>query len=290
MFKVRHAGTLTALMVLGWVLAAWWHPLLALSENQALYTFSSEAQVIAAVYGLTITGYIFLRNQQDRMADRDETLTEILDEIQGEQFLFIIFTTLLSVAAILDALATIVLRESSSRLLSVLTENSTAALFTASLVWTGLFMLDALRPGQIARASEVIKTAVEEVAAAPGEGHAGRAQVEAFVRQFGGIEALLDDFAQHHLEREPRPVAEADRARRWSKPRIVKLMLAEGRISQGLADDLIGLIRYRNALIHSQDLTVGASMIERVRAARKALEAQLQHRAPVTPAAGLAGA
>ena len=68
MLNFRMASLVTCALVVLWVIGAHLHPLLELSENQALYTFSSESQVIAAIYGLTITGYIFLRNQQDRVS------------------------------------------------------------------------------------------------------------------------------------------------------------------------------------------------------------------------------
>ena len=93
MLSILNASALTVVSVITWIVGACLLPLLNLSENQALYIFSSEAQVIAAVYGLTITGYIFLRNQQDRLADRDESLVEILDTIQSDQYRFIAFIT-----------------------------------------------------------------------------------------------------------------------------------------------------------------------------------------------------
>lgn len=37
-----------------------------LNENKVLYLFSTTGQVIAAVYGLTLTGFIFFRNELSR--------------------------------------------------------------------------------------------------------------------------------------------------------------------------------------------------------------------------------
>jgi hypothetical protein len=48
-----------------------------LDENQILYLFSISAQVIAAIYGLTLTGFIFLRNELSREEFEDETLVDL---------------------------------------------------------------------------------------------------------------------------------------------------------------------------------------------------------------------
>ncbi|MEX8493217.1 hypothetical protein, partial [Sphaerotilus sp.] len=37
-----------------------------LNENQILYIYSTSAQVIAGIYGLTLTGFIFYRNELSR--------------------------------------------------------------------------------------------------------------------------------------------------------------------------------------------------------------------------------
>jgi hypothetical protein len=45
------------------------HALFELTENQIMYLYSTSAQVLAAVYGLTLTGYIFLRGDLNREAE-----------------------------------------------------------------------------------------------------------------------------------------------------------------------------------------------------------------------------
>lgn len=282
MLNVRSASALTVMLLVFWIAAAGLYPLLTLSENQALYTFSSEAQVIAAIYGLTITGYIFLRNQQDRLADRDETLTEILDTIQGEQYRFIAFITVVSLASILVALLAIICRESPIASLKLLTQNSAASLFSASLAWTGFFVLDVMRPDKIARASKAIKVQVEEFEQRHTE---ERGKLEEFLLNFNALEQLLDDFARIHLDRQNLVAAfsidiESSRRRAarstWTKPRIVRALLSQEIIPATLANELIELIRYRNALVHGQDMTVSAEVVNRVKSVRIELEQRIQ--------------
>jgi hypothetical protein len=59
-----------------------------LNENQILYLVSTSSQVLAGIYGLTLTGFIFFRNELSREEQEDETLQmrsrvsrqEILDQ------------------------------------------------------------------------------------------------------------------------------------------------------------------------------------------------------------------
>ena len=57
-----------------------------ISENKILYIYSSLPQTVGAVYGLTITGYIFfIGNQNSKIAD-DPTTEDIIKETNKEQF------------------------------------------------------------------------------------------------------------------------------------------------------------------------------------------------------------
>ncbi|WP_152903193.1 hypothetical protein [Stutzerimonas stutzeri] len=58
------------------------NPVLILNENQILYLFSTSAQVLAGVYGLTLTGFIFFRNELSREELEDETLVEAVESLK----------------------------------------------------------------------------------------------------------------------------------------------------------------------------------------------------------------
>ena len=54
------------------------HPIALMNENQILYIFSTSAQVVAGIFGLTISGFIFLRSELDRQQRiRDGVLKQI---------------------------------------------------------------------------------------------------------------------------------------------------------------------------------------------------------------------
>lgn len=60
-------------------------PVLRLNENQILYLFSTSAQVLAGIYGLTLTGFIFFRNELSREEFDDDTLTDAVESLKSRE-------------------------------------------------------------------------------------------------------------------------------------------------------------------------------------------------------------
>ena len=267
---------LTALLATIWLTVGFVRPLLELTINAYLYIYSSQAQVVAAVYGLTITGYVFVRNQQDRLFNQDESLAEIFLWIQLVQHSFVSFLTILSILAVLLSLAAIGILESEVRGLGIATANLASALSTASLFWTAVFVLAATRPDQIRQTSQTLK---EQVDPAPRPSAEPRGLFEQFMREFNAIERMLDAFVRQHLERRDFITSTATLSpqsrsytSRWSRRRTIRALATEGTIPPALEEELYAIIQYRNALVHGSDMNVSRSMVDRVEHARRMLE------------------
>ena len=83
--------TITLLVLLTTIVSSLWiyqgfeSPWYLLSEEKHLYIYSTQAQVIAAIYGLTVTGYIFLRNNQDKQKENDPTKIDAINLTQNNE-------------------------------------------------------------------------------------------------------------------------------------------------------------------------------------------------------------
>ena len=66
-----------------------------LNENQILYLFSTSSQVLAGIYGLTLTGFIFFRNELSREEQEDETLADAVESLKARYFRLLAFITIL---------------------------------------------------------------------------------------------------------------------------------------------------------------------------------------------------
>ena len=76
-------------------------PVLTLNENQILYLYSTTAQVLSAIYGLTLTGFIFFRNELSREEFGDESLEQAVEVLKKRYFRVLLFVTLLSMFTVL---------------------------------------------------------------------------------------------------------------------------------------------------------------------------------------------
>ena len=135
---------------------ALYEPWVLLSENQILYIFSTQSQVLSAIYGLTLTGYIFLRNHQEREIEKDSSLYEIIRTIQEKEYSFLVMLTIASITAIIFDLLTLSMYLSEKRFLNIIIKNSATALFIISLLLISFFIIKALKADKYSEVSRQI--------------------------------------------------------------------------------------------------------------------------------------
>lgn len=280
--KPSNNSIITALITIAIIIA--WNgfgslsPFVRLSENQSLYIYSSAAQVIAGVYGLTVAGYGFLRSQQDRLIDKDETLIEIVSRIQSIQHIGFVQITIISGLTIIFSLLAIAVREVESTHVRTIALNTASALFMTSLAWTAYFVADALKPEKISKASESIKNEIAESIqkdvpenVAPSEEvdtdktQRPVSNLELFLRSFNEIEHALEAYAVRHLYT-PTKNSEKNQGKRlrWTKAKIIDALASQEIINLDFSAELKTLVKYRNALVHGKDLTVPFNMVKEV--------------------------
>ncbi len=294
--KYRRTIDFNVALSLIWIVVGVFFPIVNLSENQTLYIFSSIAQVVAGIYGLTLAGYVFLSNQQDRLVDKDDSLVEIVGRIQANQHRLVMFITILSVFSIFASLLTIGMRELENYFVRAVVSNGAISLFISAILWTAYFVADVTRPEKISEESQEMKDEIsgqnrhEPPVAVAGDLDISGVQVSTesesfvsdsnnlaeFIRTFNRIDELLETYADINLSNFAQSITTNPTAfstnttilrknnARWTIPRIVKALAVEGRIDKGFADELAEIIRYRNALVHGQDLSVDKNMLVRV--------------------------
>lgn len=230
-------------------------PWLTLNENQVLYLFSTSAQVIASVYGLTLTGFLFFRNELTREANEDETLEGPIDELKTRYFTLLVFiTALVAVSLLLSNLA--ISHESSpqSNVTTVLINTGQSA-FAVAFITIALFVFDVIAPQRIERASQSLQDELD-----PSRGRAVRGNLEEFLRNYNQVEALLSDASQHYQSftatySQPRP------PRKMSNTRLAEILFRSERIDRSLHQRLRDLITLRNAIIHGAEPVVSQELV-----------------------------
>jgi len=225
------------------------HPIFRLNENQILYLFSSASQVIAAIFGLIITGYIFLRNELDRKADKDETLEEIILLLKTEYFGSIIGISITTLASIsLCFLVIVSEKHHYTTLLGYLINVSVATILTELIIIVS-FVIRILNPNSI----EIASNKLRDITTQDKANETG--SLEEFLQHYNQIEYILDKYGTSLMFSDITDYESAKR-KRIAKTKLVNILFREGKIDVQLKDNLIELISFRNSIIHGTDLFV----------------------------------
>ena len=237
---------------IGWGLLS---PLLKLNENQVLYLFSTSAQVIAAIYGLTLTGFLFFRNELSREAAEDETLAEAIDQLKSRYFSLLVFITLLVGLTLFLSNATISYEANVRTTFTTILINAGQSALAVSFVAIAVFVFDVIAPQRIEKASQKLKDDLD-----PATSQDLRGSLEIFLTNYNRIEALLID-AGALYQSAPQATYESRSPRRMSNARLAELLARSERIDKKLFLQLRELITLRNAIIHGAEPVVSQEIV-----------------------------
>jgi len=230
-------------------------PVLTLNENQVLYLFSTSAQVIAAIYGLTLTGFLFFRNELNREATEDETLTEAIDQLKKRYFSLLVFITVLVGLTLLLSNAAIAYEADARRDITTVLVNAGQSSLAVSFVAITIFVFDVIAPQRIERASQKLKDELD-----PATSRELRGSLETFLTNYNRIEALL--IKAGGIYESGTTVSYTSRSpRRMSNVRLAELLFRSERIDKLLFHHLRELITLRNAIIHGAEPVVSQEVV-----------------------------
>lgn len=235
-----------------------WIPL---NENQVLYLFSTSSQVVAAVYGLTLTGFIFLRNELSREEFEDETLGDAVATLKTRYFIILIFVTVVAFSTILICNGAISIAILDRSRVSLWLINSGQSFFFVSLISVAYFIFDVTRPKRVEFVSKTLQAKLDPTSSTQKQG-----SLEEFVRNYNQIEDLLTRTG-YAFQKPPEVVALSANInnkppKRFSNARLAEALWRNERISHQLFQTLRELITLRNSIIHGADPVVSQALVE----------------------------
>jgi len=226
------------------------------NENQILYLFSTSAQVVAAVYGLTLTGFIFFRNELSREELEDETLADAVENLKARYFKLLVFITVLVTLTLLLANLAIAHEGSGEPPLNVLILNAGQSAFLTSLGAIAYFVFDVIAPKRIERASRKIQSEVDPAVRGQAAG-----SLEEFLKNYNEIESLLEG-AGARYQVITQVIDERRYRRRIPNARLAEILLRSERIDESLFERLRELITLRNSIIHGAEPVVSQAIVD----------------------------
>ena len=225
-----------------------------LNENQVLYLFSTTGQVIAAVYGLTLTGFIFFRNELSREEFEDETLAEAVEALKARYFALLAFVTVMVILTILLSNLAIAGEAAGATFSNAIVINTGQSAFITSLLAVAYFIFDVVSPKRIETASRRLQDEVD-----PSRSEQTKGSLEEFLINYNQIESLLNATAFSNQ----RTAVAPDRGgtRRVSNTRLAEMLFRNERIDKLLFHHLRELITLRNSIIHGAEPIVSQQAV-----------------------------
>jgi hypothetical protein len=229
---------------------------LLLNESQILYLCSTSAQVVAAVYGLTLTGYIFFRSELSREGVEDETLRDAVESLKVRYFALLLFITVLVIVSLLLANLTMAFESAAEERARRVLLNAGQAAFVASLLAIAYFVFDVISPNRIERASKSLQGDVDPRVEGQQTG-----SLDEFLKNYEQLQSQLDTAAQAYGGRRG-PDNDRRPRRRIPNDRLVEILYRSQRIDRSLRQKLRDLITLNNAIIHGADPVVSEEMVK----------------------------
>ncbi len=258
-------GVLAILMQVFAVLDCFF-PLISYETDAVSTVMSTCAEVLAGLYGITLTGYIFFSDRFQNTSKEDESLYDAVQALLLRYNHMAGFISLMCLICIVLGEG-IVLYGTNTLLTQWLHRfwiNETLLLYFLTFDLILYFVISVLDPHKVSRISSQKKAKLSENTA-PGD-------PEQFMSDWLAIEERLQSLREK-LIRDVRLVPGAGR----NKPQIVhtlEILRNYGRISSGLWRKLDKLRQYHNLTLHDPGMTVSQEMCDIAKAVRTELESK----------------
>lgn len=241
-----------------------------LNENKILYLYSLLPQTLGAIYGLTITGYIFFIGNQHSKASNDPTLHEIIEESDKEQFSALKTLSILVFLSIFFCISTLFLHnkiEPHFDNLSTITVSLANSFAIATIISNFLFIINIIDPTSIEKTSNKIINKIEnqENENNKAEDNYAFMPTSQFLKEYHALEELARNIIND--------AGFSDKNNKNGSSRLnLKHLHASGIIKNTTAQMLGQLRKYRNALAHSEPVEhIHTSMNSLLKATQESL-------------------
>ena len=213
-----------------------------LTENQILYIYSSLAQVIGALLGLTIAGYSIIDSKMQSIGAADDTITEYTDKLRFDYFHSLIYIIIFSVIDIITCLIILAIYNEDNTFFLLLPFFLTEAilLFLFIMVEVIKFALY-LNPASIKEKSMQVKHIIDDKY--PSSNNT-QTNFSDFITYYNILEQLLKEYACELIQ-------SPQSAYKLNFFDILNILQQKEIINNNVYHLINNLRRYRNALVHS---------------------------------------
>lgn len=216
-----------------------------LSENQILYIYSSLAQVIGAILGLTIAGYSMIDSKMKSLSETDTTITEYVEDIRHEYYVSLMYIIILSTIDIIFCLIILAVYDNTLNTFAPFFMTETIIIFVFIMIELIRFVCY-LNPNTINEKGNIDKDSIDAEYGNYIDKNKSNENFSPFITYYNLLEKLLKDFACNLIN-------SPHSTHKIQFFESLDILLHEKIINQEAYSIINGFRRYRNALVHSSD-------------------------------------
>jgi len=246
-------------------------PIFILNENQLLYFLSTLPQVIAGMFGLTLTAFVFFIDKFKETAKSDETYYEAMNSLTSKYYTGLILIAIICGFSLTTSSFGIVSFQSlnSQKWFSFLV-NQTSIFFLiamTSILSFGVMLLD---PEKLDKETHKLKKKADKFYKNKIDVEHDEGNLEDFLTNYNSLESLITTFASD-IDKKYFDITISSQGnvnRNLIKPQIITAlrMLFKGEIiTPKLMEEFNEIRKYRNGLVHGTDFMVSKSISDRIK-------------------------
>lgn len=231
------------------------------NETQIMYFSSTNAQVVAALFGLTITGYVFFAgNMNDEYAkSEDKGIDEIWDDLNKKYSKLILAIGVIVFLCVFLCLINIFLSNRiilGGNIINNITLANSILFALSSIAMIIYFISLVVNPQRLENFSNSRIKIIEENIKQGHNGDDGSpGNLQDFLSSYNEIEALIK---KKYAEVSKSQYKLREMENMYSKIKFLQQMNA---ISGNLSGEVDTLRKYRNYVVHSTDMSVDKQMV-----------------------------
>ena len=224
--------------------------LVILNENRVLYVSSTLSQVVATLFGLSVTGYIFLDGKLKNDVEEDESLIDIVGDLKAKYKLKILSTGIFTCLGIFLCIINMCL--SVNNFFTIFIFDNSLVITFFSIVKIILFVKKIIDPQKIQKEScigkkQLEKKLEEKMDSVSEQNNSGKVSLEDFLRTYNNIESnvfnLVSSSTKINVGYE-------------SMYQNLRILVYEEKIDIELFDKINNLRKYKNYLLNGKDMIV----------------------------------
>ncbi|WML24576.1 hypothetical protein [Neobacillus sp. OS1-33] len=245
--------------------------IITLNENQILYYFSTSAQVIAGLYGLTLTGYIFLNDRLNKIVQDDETYYDVVEELKSQQHIKIIVMGIMCIISILACFFVINTYNRFSHLnkfFNFILNQSTVMIITEIIIIVK-FSWEAINPQSMSKINEKLKKDNDYF----GEEEGSLAD---FLKYYNLLERLIIKKSNNMIN--DNVYKNNTRKFRPSIMESLRILSSKEIVDKELISKINELRMYRNAVVHGTEVKVSLEASKEIERLYSQLKEELENR------------